>query len=320
MAAARPTIRLGIADHDLNTGILTGAVQVDGFELDIASGTDDGAIHQLLRDGKIDACEYSFGTLIGERARGVPYISIPAFPNRKFRLSYIFVNTAAKIEGPKDLEGKRVGILAWTNTAGVWARGALQHYYGVDLTKIQWRCGAPNPPSLPPGITIEPIPPRQLDPLLVAGELDAVIQADVLPSIRKKDPRVRRLFVDYKSEEQRYFKETGIFPISHMVTMPQDFVAKYPEAPVALLKAFRQSRDIAFERIEEQQVISISWASAQLAEQRALMGEQYWAYNVENNRKPLEAMSQFAHEQGLTPERFPVDKLFVPEAAALPGW
>ncbi len=289
MAAAGPKIRLGIAD-------------------------------QLLRDGKIDACEYSFGTLMGERSRGVPYISIPAFPNRKFRLSYIFVNTAAKIEGPKDLEGKRVGILAWQNTAGVWARGALQHYYGVDLTKIRWCCGAPNPPSLPPGITIEPIPPRQLDPLLVAGELDAVIQADVMPSIRKKDPSVRRLFVDYKSEEQRYFKETGIFPISHMITMPQDFVEKYPEAPVALLKAFRQSRDVAFERIEEQQVISISWASAQLDEQRALMGERYWAYNVEDNRKPLEAMAQFAQDQGITKDRFPVDKLFVPEAAALPGW
>ena len=49
-------------------------------------------------------------------------------------------------------------------------------------------------------------------------------------------------------------------------------------------------------------------------------GEAYWPYNVENNRVPLEAMTQFAHEQGLTPERFPVEKLFVPKAAALPGF
>src|SRR5688572_15882065 len=162
MAAGRPKIRIGIADHDLNTPILDGTVKVEGFDLDIASGTDDGAIHQLLRDGKIDACEYSFGTLMGERSRGVPYISIPAFPNRKFRLSYIFVNTAAGIEKPKDLEGKRVGILGWQNTAGVWARGALMNYYGVDITKVKWFCGAPNPPSLPPGVTIESMPPRSL--------------------------------------------------------------------------------------------------------------------------------------------------------------
>jgi 4,5-dihydroxyphthalate decarboxylase len=106
MAATGPTIRIGIADHDLNRPILDGTVKVEGFELDIAHGENDGEIHQLLRDGKIDACEYSFGTLMSERARGVPFISIPAFPNRKFRLQYIFINTAAGIETPKDLEGK----------------------------------------------------------------------------------------------------------------------------------------------------------------------------------------------------------------------
>src|SRR5205823_14456829 len=81
-----PTIRIGIADHDLNKPILDGTVKVEGFELDISHGTNDGEIHQLLRDGKIDACEYSFGTYMTDRARGVPFIAIPAFPNRKFRL------------------------------------------------------------------------------------------------------------------------------------------------------------------------------------------------------------------------------------------
>jgi 4,5-dihydroxyphthalate decarboxylase len=194
------------------------------------------------------------------------------------------------------------------------------HHYEVDITKIKWFSAAQNPPALPDGVTIESMPPRKLDEYLVSGQLDAVIQADVLPSIKKKDPRVRRLFQDYKAEEQSYYKSTGIFPISHMITLPQAFVDKNPEAPVALLKAFRQSRDVAFERIMEQQVLSISWASALLDEQRALMGENYWAYNVADNRRPLEAMTQFAQEQGLTPERFPVEKLFDPEAAALPGF
>lgn len=317
---AAPVIKIGIADHDLNTPILDGTVKVEGFELDIASGTDDGAIHQLLRDGKIDACEYSFGTLMAERSRGVPYISIPAFPNRKFRLSYIFVNSGAGIDKPKDLEGKRVGILAWNNTAGIWARGALSHYYGVDLARIQWFSAAPQSPGLPAGITIQPIPPRQLDPLLVAGELDAVIQADVMPSMQKRDPRVRRLFADYRKEEQTYFRETGIFPISHMITFPQEWVAKNPTAPVALLKAFREARDEAFHRLEDQQILSISWASALLDEQRALMGHDYWAYNVESNRRPLESALEWANEQGVTARKLSVDELFVPEAAALAGF
>jgi 4,5-dihydroxyphthalate decarboxylase len=320
VTASEPTIRLGIADHDLNTALIDGAVKAEGFTLDIAHSADDGAIHSQLREGKIDACEYSFGALMAGQAQEVPYVAIPAFPNRKFRLSYIFVNSAAGIHSPKDLEGRRVGILGWTNTAGIWARGALQHYYNVDLTRIQWCSAQVAPDGLLPGITIEQIPRGKLEEMLLAGELDAVIQADVPRSIKRNDPRVRRLFVDYKHEEQAYYRETGIFPISHVVTFQREFVARHPAAPVALLQAFRRSRDEAFRRIEDQEVLSMSWATALLEEQRELMGEHYWAYNVEDNRRPLEAMAQFAHEQGVTPHHVSVDSLFVSETASLPGF
>jgi hypothetical protein len=49
------------------------------------------------------------------------------------------------------------------------------------------------------------------------------------------------------------------------------------------------------------------------------MGENYWAYNIANNRRTLEALTQFAHEQGLSPKRIDYETLFHPEAAALPG-
>jgi 4,5-dihydroxyphthalate decarboxylase len=150
--------------------------------------------------------------------------------------------------------------------------------------------------------------------------LDAVIEPNVLPSVQRGDPRVRRLFRDHKAEEQTYFRQTGIFPISHMVTFAQETVDRYPDAPVAFLEAFRKARDVAFQRIEDQQILSISWASALLDEQRALMGDNYWAYNLEANRRPLDAMTQFAHEQGLTPTRISYESLFHPTAAALPGF
>jgi 4,5-dihydroxyphthalate decarboxylase len=105
-----------------------------------------------------------------------------------------------------------------------------------------------------------------------------------------------------------------------MVTFTEEWVAQNPKAPVALLQAFRESRDEAFHRIEDQQILSISWASALLDEQRALMGPNYWAYNVESNRRPLEAVLGWAHEQGVTARRLTVEELFVPEAAALPGY
>jgi len=160
-----------------------------------------------------------------------------------------------------------------------------------------------------------------LDNLLTAGRIDAVIGPNLLPSISARDPRTRRLFRDYRGEEQNYFKKTGIFPTSHIVTLKQEFVDRHPGAPVALLKTFRKSRDIAFERLEgsDPQVIAYSWIAAAVAEQRELMGENYWAYNIENNRKVLEAMTQYAHEQGLSPTRIDYMNFFHPEAAVLGG-
>jgi 4,5-dihydroxyphthalate decarboxylase len=296
---------------DTNMPITDGTVKVEGFDFE-----------SVNREDEADAWDCGFAARVRAHAKGLPHISIPAFPNRKFRLSYIYVNNKAGIESPRDLEGKRVGIPQWDNTAGVWARGALQHYYGVDLARINWLSVRSRMMSPAPGIHIEPLPQSSdLDSLLLERVLDAVIEPDVLPSITRKDPRVRRLFHDYKAEEQNYFKKTGIFPISHVVTLKQEFVDRHPHAPLALLKAFRQARDVAFNRLEgdNPQVLVISWVAAAVDEQRALMGESYWAYNIEDNQRALDAITQFAYEQGLSPSRIDYESFFHPEAAAFPG-
>jgi 4,5-dihydroxyphthalate decarboxylase len=176
------------------------------------------------------------------------------------------------------------------------------------------------------GIRIEQInsdddPDLLLDNMLVDGKIDAVIGPNVLPSITARDPRTRRLFRDFRKEEQEYYRKTKIFPTSHIVTLKHSFVDKHPDAPVALLKAFRKSRDVAFDRLigPDPQVIAYSWIAAAVEEQRALMGDNYWAYNVTNNVKELEAMTQYAHEQGLSPTRIDYRTFFHPEAAAYPG-
>jgi 4,5-dihydroxyphthalate decarboxylase len=66
-------------------------------------------------------------------------------------------------------------------------------------------------------------------------------------------------------------------------------------------------------------VIAYSWIAAAVAEQRELMGDNYWPYNIPNNVRELEAMTQYAHEQGLSPARIDYRTFFYPEAAALAG-
>jgi 4,5-dihydroxyphthalate decarboxylase len=300
---------------DTNVAITDGTVKIEGFDFELV-GSEDAA----------DAWDCGFAARVRAYAAGLPHTSIPAFPNRKFRHSYIFINTHAGIESPRDLDGKRVGIMQWDNTAGVWARGALQHYYGVDLTRIDWFAPRVKKEGVAEGIRIQKLdgagdPDALLDQRLVAGTLDAVIGPNVLPSISQRDPRTRRLFRDYKTEEQNYFRKTGIFPTSHVVTLKDEFIRRHPDAPVALLKAFRRSRDEAFNRLEgpDPQVIVYSWAAAAVSEQRELMGENYWAYNVENNRRTLDAMTQYAHEQGLSPERIQYESFFHPDAAQFAG-
>src|SRR5919106_4349233 len=314
---ADPKLRFYFREQtvDTNRPITDGTVKVEGFGFEIVNREEDA-----------DAWDCGFAARVRAHAKGARHLSIPAFPNRKFRLSYIFVNAQARIESARDLEGKRVGIMQWDNTAGVWARGALQHYYGVDLTRIHWLAARVKKEGVADGIRIEKLkgegdPDNILDQLLADGSIDAVIGPNVLPCISNRDPRTRRLFRDYKAEEQTYFKETGIFPTSHIVTLKREFVERHPNAPVALLQAFRRSRDEAFNRLEgpDPQVILYSWAAAAVQEQRELMGNSYWAYNIENNRRTLEAMTQFAHEQGLSPTRIAYESFFHPEAAVMPG-
>ena len=300
---------------DTNIPITDGTVKIEGFDWQFVPNEEEA-----------DAWDCGFAARVRAYVKGAPYISVPAFPNRKFRLAYIFVNSKAGIESAKDLAGKRVGIMQWDNTAGVWARGALQHYYGVDLQRVHWLAVRVKSEGVAEGIRIEKLdmqgePDTLLDQLLIEGKIDAVIGPNLLPSISKRDPRTRRLFRDYRTEEQNYFRKTGIFPTSHIVTLKQAFVDRYPNAPLALLEAFRKSRDEAFSRLEgsDPQVIAYSWIAAAVAEQRELMGENYWAYNVVNNRKVLDAMTQYAHEQGLSPTRIDYMRFFHPEAAALEG-
>ena len=313
----RPKLRLGLREPDIDTNrpLVDGTVTVDGFDLEIT---------KFQRPELVDAWDASFGGLMTTKGQGDhPYVSIPAFPNRKFRLAYIFVNSAAGIAAPRDLEGKRVAIVSWDNTACIWARGALRHHYGVDFTRIEWFLPGRTARSWAPDVRVQPLPQvsgvrdTRLDDLLTGGELDAVIGPNVLASISRRDPRVRRLFADYKTEEQNYFKATGIFPISHVVTLTQALVAAHPDAPLALLEAYRRARDVAFDRIygSDPEVVTISWVSALMDEQRTLMGDDYWSYNIDNNVITLEAMTRFAHEFGITPHRLDYLSLFHSPAA-----
>jgi 4,5-dihydroxyphthalate decarboxylase len=148
--------------------------------------------------------------------------------------------------------------------------------------------------------------------MLAEGELDAVMHPDIIEPILKGDPRVARLFPDYKAEEQAFYKRTGVFPIMHVMGIRREIAEKYPWAPVNLYQAFVEAKSIAMKRMVNPRIVPLAWYMEQWEEERALLGPDPWEYGLtEQNRKTLENMIGYSHEQGLIRKKPAVDDLFV---------
>src|SRR5262245_20696468 len=124
--------------------IREGAVTVEGVDLTcitLKSGRD--VFDRMVGGGEFDVAELSASEFISLTGKGDPrFVALPVFPSRVFRHGYVFVNTGAGIRTAKDLEGRRVGLPLYTQTAAVWMRGHLAHQFGVDLGTIRCVQGA----------------------------------------------------------------------------------------------------------------------------------------------------------------------------------
>ncbi len=316
MAKLRLTLACG--DYDLTRALIDGKVQPEGIELISLTMPSPERHWRMIRHKEFDVCEFSMCQYLVSKAQGEPLIAIPVFPHRRFRHSYIFINAQAGIKSPKDLEGKRVGMRSSQNTAGLWIRGMLQHYYRVALKKIQWITQDEEPVSTKSktGLRTERVAPgRNIDDMLVRGELAAAIYPDLLPSFSRGDKAVKRLFDDPAAEEMRYFKDTGFFPIMHTVVIKQAVVDEFPWVAKSLQTAFQQAKDICFRRMEDPRKVSLAWFMHHWEEQKRILGQDPWVYGLEENRKSLESMSVYAYEQGLIPRKFILEELFIQSAA-----
>ena len=96
------------------------------------------AFRRMVRDLEFDVCEMAPTTYLIARARGAPYIALPIFVMRRFHHGGFVVRPDAGIAVPKHLEGKRVGVRAYSVTTGVWTRGIFVNEYGLDSSKVTW--------------------------------------------------------------------------------------------------------------------------------------------------------------------------------------
>jgi 4,5-dihydroxyphthalate decarboxylase len=219
-----------------------------------------------------------------------------------------------------DLAGKRVGIPEWSQTAGVYMRGFLAHQYGVQLEDIDWWQAGVNEPGreekvdlqLPDGIRLTRLKDRTLNEMLLAGELDAVMSAHPPQAFKDGSPQVRRLLQDPAAVEEAYFRETGIWPIMHVVAIRKEILDRYPWVAMNLLKAFETAKDRSLQRLNESTAsrFPLPWQSVYSERARDLFGQDQFPYGIEANRPSIDALLEYCHEQRVAQRRLTAEEIF----------
>jgi 4,5-dihydroxyphthalate decarboxylase len=254
------------------------------------------------------------------------YVLIPVFISRTFRHRNIYVHVDSGIEKPEDLRGKRVGTPGYGMSASTWIRGMLLDEYGVKANDLQWieTTKSSDAGKLNKGFSKYYFPddfplvkgPPGVDEseLLLSGGCDALITAITPKAYADGNPKIRRLFTDIKKAEQAYYKKTGLFPIMHAVAVRKDAAQEKPWLPAAALQMYSEAKQIAYGNLATTTVLktTLPWAMDEYEETTKLMGDDYWRYGIESNRKELELVMRYTYEQGLVKQQIDFEELFHP--------
>jgi len=322
-----PALRLTLAcwDYDRTRALMDGTVAPDGIELVYLNQQVEETFFRMLRYREFDCSEMSLSSYVASlQAENPPFVAIPVFPSRYFRHSCIFVSAKSGIRKPEELKGRRIGVPEYQMTAPVWIRGILSDDHGVKVTDVEHYSGGEEEPgrdeklklNLPAEIKLRRIGPEQtLSRMLADGELDALVTARSPSTFHREPDKVKRLFPNYVEVEKDYYRRTKIFPTMHTVVIRRDVYAKNPWVAQSLYKAFAEAKAKAYRLYDQTAALPamVPWLVAELEEARREMGEDWWPYGLEPNRKVLETFLRYHHEQGLSQRRFAPDELFARE-------
>lgn len=316
-------LTLGCWDYDRVFALRDGRVKPEGIDLRFLNMIVEETFFRMLRNKEFDVSEMSMSSYVVSLTRKEsPFIAIPVFPSRFFRHSCIYVNANAGINKPSDLIGKRIGTPEFQMTAPVWIRGILSEHYDVPVDSVTYVTGGEEEPNreeklkldLPDNIKIERIGPDQtLSKMLVTGEIDALHTARKPSTFDGKT--VKRLFPNYMEVERAYWGETGIFPIMHVVAIRREVYEKNRWIAMNLFQAFKDAQQICYEGLRETAALKgmLPWFNAHVEDAFETMGQDFWPYGLEKNKKTLDTFLRYHHEQGLSPRLVTAEEMFAPE-------
>jgi 4,5-dihydroxyphthalate decarboxylase len=272
-------LRILLGDHPHTAALKSGAITSDLVELDFAVYTPTNkGFKPMVRDAAFDVAEMAIVTYLMARSYDKPMVLLPSVMMARHQFGFAVTNPGAGIAGPKDLEGKRVGIRSFTTTTGAWLRGMLANDYGVNLDAIEWiTFEEPHVAEYADSTTKAPAG-KAIMQMLFDGELDAVLGE------KSDDPRGAQLFPDVAAEEKAWLARHGVVPINHMVVVSKQLSDTQPDVVREVQRMLEASRAAATGKVP--------------------------AFSKDDMRRSLELITDYSAQQGLIPRKFYVDELF----------
>ena len=314
-------LRMAIAEHPHTAAIRDGSVPIEGVEAEFVSVKPQiAAFRRMVRDVEFDVCELAPTTYLIARYHAAPFVALPIFVSRQFHHSGLLVRPDAGVAQPKDLEGKRVGVRAYSVTTGVWLRQALMDDFGLDPTKVTWVVDDEEHVCelvLPDNVVRTP-EGRSLAEMMADGELAAGV-AGAAGICRTGAPSSgwQEVTADYPdllpnaaALEADYFRRTGICPMHGTIVIKDSILAEHPWIAGSLFNAFTRAKEDWLAKIRAEGASTA--AEAKYLKLTKIVGDDPLPYGIEANVPTIEALARAAFEQRLTPRRMSISELFAP--------
>jgi 4,5-dihydroxyphthalate decarboxylase len=319
--------------------LMDGTIAADGIELIPTYSHPSETFWRQLKFHEFEVAEMSMSSYLIARARGVDMIAIPVFPSRRFFHAELSYHADSGVKEPGDLLGKRIGVGEYQQTAALWARGVLDHDFGVSQYKVHWYMERTDELSHggatgfvpPPGISLQRIAPdKSLASMLVHHELDAAPIAghlaravnviDRSTHIRGSEgdwSKVKPLFPDPIAEAKRFFAKYGFVPVNHTYIVRGDVYRAHPWVAANLYAAFVKAKAYAREKLLERVPEALFFGTEYLSMTEEILGADPFPYGVKANAALLDTIVEYSHEQGLTPRKMKIEELFARETLDL---
>ena len=318
--ADRIKLDIAIASQPHTEVLLTGEVPIEGITPNFIKVVPQiAAFRRMVRQIEFDVCEIAPTTYIIARAYGAPFVALPIFVMRRFHHSGLLVRPDAGITHPKDLEGKKIGVRAYSVTTGVWTRGILIDEFGLDSSKVTWVVDDEEHVTqltLPPNVVHAP-QGRSLADMMADGKLsggfagNAGIGRSGSPTGGWKEVEADYpdLFPNAEQLEAAWFKKTGIYPMHGTIVVKDDVLKAHPWVAKSLYDAFSRAKALWLAKLRSGEANSAS--DRKYRELATIVGDDPLPYGIKPNLATIKALEDTAFKQKLTPRRMAIGELFV---------